>query len=443
MHDNHDLYFDDHRDDRDDLLDRERDVERDDRDLRDREDDDRHRRDALDDAAADPRVELADEFFEDARDLEDGIDPWRDTEARLRSTSPSPVAAGAGYTSMSAPGQAPPSSASAPPADGRSSFLFDYDRDSGERVPNKARFVITGVALLAAVFFGFWVVKAAGGDAQKPDVAEAKAPADQAKGPVVKGQNLPRREPRFGAPGLEPPPEPEDAPPLPPPEPPPATPAAPAPRAPSAPDSWRTSLSVQVTREEDGDEGEDDTEPSGLGVTLVEGTEIDAVLVGKIDAPDTGLQPELNRVKAVLETDYLLDGQVVFPAGTEFLGKVQQTSDKKVHVVFHRVVLPDRTSAACKAIALDSDLAAGIRADKIEKYRRQNMLARVGRGVVDGAATVATLGRSGVGTIGAGAAGGAAGQARDEVDGARRPKTLYHVAAGRRVFIQLSADLAL
>ena len=326
------------------------------------------------------------------------------------------------------------------PREGRASFLYDYDADSGERVPSKPRFAVAGLALVAAIVFGFWVVKAEqeAKPAAPPEQSRAESDRDA---PVVRGQNLPRREPTFSPSSLEPSPTADQDSPPPPPEPV-TAPAEPPPPAPHAPDSWRTSLAFRVTDVE-GDDDDDDEEAEGPGVTLVEGTEIDAVLEGKIDAPDSGLDPDLNRVKAVLVGDYSHDGRVVFPAGTEFLGRVEQTTDKKIHVRFHRVVLPDQTSAPCKAIALDSDLSAGIRADKIEKYRKQNVLGRVGRGVVDGAASVAGFGRSGAGAIGAGAAAGAAAQGREETDAVRRPKRLFHVAAGRPIFIQLSADLDL
>lgn len=401
------------------------------------------------DPSLDPLEELRDEFAESGSSFDDEPQPW-DSDGSVAASAPL-IGAEAGDGERCYPPMFESSHASGPETNGsaqtrnalgaRSTFLFDVDPTSGERVPSKARFAVAAVALLAAVTLGFWVVKAQGDGAGDVPLGQAAKAADEQRGPVVKGSNLPPRAPRFGSPGLD---EIDEPPPadVAPPEPTPAAPPAPPAERPTAPASWRAGIALTVTREDDVDDDGDDVDP-GLGIVLVEGTQIPASLIGKIDAPDTGLQPDLNRIKAVLDEPFAVDGKVIFPAGTEFLGRVQQTTDKKVHVLFHRVVLPDKSTAPCKAIALDSDLAAGVRADKIEKYRKRNVMARVGRGVVDAAVGIATLGRSGAGAVGVGAASGAADQAREETDGLRRPTRLYHVSAGRRIWIELGADLSL
>ena len=71
-------------------------------------------------------------------------------------------------------------------------------------MPNKARFAVAAVGFLAATCLGLWAVKAAG---EAEEIATAPTAAvksvEDPKAPIVRGQNLPRREPRYGAGGLE------------------------------------------------------------------------------------------------------------------------------------------------------------------------------------------------------------------------------------------------
>ena len=212
---------------------------------------------------------------------------------------------------------------------------------------------------------------------------------------------------------------------------------APAPPRPVAPDSWQTSLGVRIPEEvevEDGDE-------EGPGVTLPEGTDMVSVLAAPIKAPDAGLNPDLNRVKVVLAEDVEADGVVLLPKGSVFLGKVQQTTDKKVHPRIHRVVLPDGTALACEAVVLDDDATAGLTPDRVERFRKRNLLSRVASGALGATTSVLTLGHGGAGALGAGAAEGTIEQGREEATEIRKPTKVLHVEEGRTVIVQLTADL--
>lgn len=332
------------------------------------------------------------------------------------------------------------SDAAAP--EGRDTFWTKWDVDAEERKIRAGRVGVAAVVGLVVVFGMLSAAQGRSGVAADTATSPTALPEAARKTPVV-GQELRRPPARFDTSGLsavedEPealPSPPADYAPEPAPEP---VQLVAAPRA-TAPNSWRTGLQLQVP-DEVGDDPDDD---AALGITLPEGTEIPAVLAGSISAPDAGLQPDLARVKAVLSEPFLIDGVEIFPAGTVMLGRCEQTTDKRVHLRFHRAILPDERAVAIDAIALDADLTAGLVADKIEKYRKRNLFSRIGRGVIDTTASIATGGRSAGSEVGSGAIGGAADQAREEADRAREPRRRLDVNRGRRLFIALRKDLSL
>lgn len=326
--------------------------------------------------------------------------------------------------------------------EGRDTLFTRWDVDSEERKIRGGRVAVAAVLGLVVVFGLLSAAQGRSGVAADTATPPSASPEATRRTPVV-GQELRRPPARFDTSGLSavedepeatlPPPADYDPEPLPEP-----VQVAAAPRA-TAPNSWRTSLQIPVPEEVG-----DDREPDGaLGITLPEGTEIPAVLTGAISAPDAGLQPDLARVKAVLSEPFAIDGVEIFPAGTVMLGRAEQTTDKRVHLRFHRVILPDERAISIDAIALDGDLTAGLVADRVEKYRKRNLFSRIGRGVIDTTASIATGGRSAGSEIGSGAAAGAADQAREEADRAREPRRRLDVNRGRRLFIALRKDLSL
>lgn len=114
---------------------------------------------------------------------------------------------------------------------------------------------------------------------------------------------------------------------------------------------------------------------------VVVGTIFNAVLTHKIVTTNIA-----SPSRATLIEDFIREDQVIFPAGTKFLGRATSSSGTdRIHIRFDRMILPDETEVRISAEALDTFGALGI-AGVIDRKRSKdlarsgsNVLARAGR----------------------------------------------------------------
>ena len=205
-----------------------------------------------------------------------------------------------------------------------------------------------------------------------------------------------------------------------------------APR-PAPPAAWQASLLMDMpAREEYVDEAM--PPPSGLGITLREGTRIPATLVGTLASSYE------SPVQARLDEDFMEAGLTVLPRGTILLGRTQaNVTQKRVYVKFHRAVLPSGAAIELSAAAQNADLSTGLVADRVEKHRSRNIVAGTIANVAGTAGRIVGIGGGEAAYASQAASQQIAGEARSSIE----PKATLYVNAGRRIFVYLEADLDL
>lgn len=277
---------------------------------------------------------------------------------------------------------------------------------------------------------GLYVPRAkAGADGLTPVQGGAAAPVTEQVPLDSDGVPLPQADPREGRPAG-------------------AAPAASTPPpAPHAPDSWVASLSMKLPQaaepqaaraeKEKATETRAPNTPLGLGLTLAEGTKIPAVMVSAISTPFEG------PVELLIEADFRVGDEVVFPAGTKVIGRSSaDAAEGRIYVTLHKIVLPDNRSLRVQAIALNDDMTAGLVADEIDRhtaqhYRNGAIAATIG--TVDGAINRGR-GRGLLRQLGRSSSEQMLGRAERSFESAANTKPTLKVHAGHTVIVYFDRD---